>query len=904
MPPKGNLPSCGFSVSGTKKGELPLKVEKRARGKKVTIVPNVSGDATKLVRSLQALLGTGGTVRHAEGGGWTVEVQGDQTARVTRALLDFNCLNGISKSALETLRNAHEGTSQKESVIARTAATKYLENTQKLSASDERRKALECEAEFYSQFWQNAVPCDDFSDIWEDTINSDFLGAKSSENRATPATTVAELNTQLMTLGMLAESGRAVKEFWAGTQLTLTQFRKMALNPGARLIGEGRDLRTRPTNLISRQKMSDYKSGGGRARTNYFSYTCSVIDDYQKGIVRTREERDAMTSTYEPVVEEEPKFEVHTDSEGWCSAVFSYVVPLRVPPSRLEEEEVSSLAKRALKSLETSITGDLSVVGENVPGVNCVLDCETFGVNLELSENVFLHAPKNIGGKAPDKQMKEELKLEKKLRDICALRRRQQEGEKLDKLQTEKARTKEDLFREVAELKLRRAEKDLKRVFKQHGQRFRDTFYDFEDKAKYGDDAEDVDVNAPAADTARFGAFDPSTADGDVRFSTDGTRAQSDSSEWAGVRINLEVRSGEVGAFAVEVLGGLLRLGWAAPGTSVSDLGCERGSFGFGGTGRKVTGGVFEAYGTTFKAGDVIHCEAEREEGVLRIGFAKNDNPLGVAYDIPDSLDANVGLSGVVCGKGFQARLVSAESMPIDEAPVLEAFREFDPPRLASVLRNIDVSDDGLTIRLGEVLHISCDDGEGWVFGFFLDPEDPDDGGWVPADAVRFLDEEVEQTRHDDGENSWTVVTSPTDLQSTNSWSAPTAVADADDDTWGSAPLAETVVSESVNSHADVGGGYASRTTATAHAPAACPPARSDVVSAVAADESLTCEVDGLEDWLRGMNLQKYESKAIDWCIEMGAVSLTEVKECWEDFADALTLKPLERKRLAKGVAA
>ncbi len=40
----------------------------------------------------------------------------------------------------------------------------------------------------------------------------------------------------------------------------------------------------------------------------------------------------------------------------------------------------------------------------------------------------------------------------------------------------------------------------------------------------------------------------------------------------------------------------------------------------------------------------------------------------------------------------------------------------------------------------GETVNVSSDDGEGWYFGYFLDPEDPDDGGWFPYDCICFLD--------------------------------------------------------------------------------------------------------------------------------------------------------------------
>eukprot|EP00972_Heterocapsa_arctica_P059392 8758596-Heterocapsa_arctica.AAC.1 len=58
--------------------------------------------------------------------------------------------------------------------------------------------------------------------------------------------------------------------------------------------------------------------------------------------------------------------------------------------------------------------------------------------------------------------------------------------------------------------------------------------------------------------------------------------------------------------------------------------------------------------------------------------------------------------------------------------------------------------------------------------------------------------------------------------------------------------------------------------------------------------------VAGLGDWLRGLQLQKYEKKAEDWCEDMGSASLEEVTDDWEALADALGLKPHERKRIAK----
>merc|ERR1712060_628120 len=56
----------------------------------------------------------------------------------------------------------------------------------------------------------------------------------------------------------------------------------------------------------------------------------------------------------------------------------------------------------------------------------------------------------------------------------------------------------------------------------------------------------------------------------------------------------------------------------------------------------------------------------------------------------------------------------------------------------------------------------------------------------------------------------------------------------------------------------------------------------------------------GLGAWLRKHGLQRYEALAERWCMDMGAISVQEILENWEEFADALALKPLERKRLQR----
>lgn len=55
-----------------------------------------------------------------------------------------------------------------------------------------------------------------------------------------------------------------------------------------------------------------------------------------------------------------------------------------------------------------------------------------------------------------------------------------------------------------------------------------------------------------------------------------------------------------------------------------------------------------------------------------------------------------------------------------------------------------------------------------------------------------------------------------------------------------------------------------------------------------------------LIQWLTELHLGQYAEEALRWCAGMGAAQLSEVQESWQEFAAALQLKPLERKRLEK----
>ena len=69
----------GFKVMRTKKGGYPIYLEKRAKGKKVTVVREVTGNSKVLLQTLKAKFGTGGLIKPGE-----VEIQGDFEEKLTK----------------------------------------------------------------------------------------------------------------------------------------------------------------------------------------------------------------------------------------------------------------------------------------------------------------------------------------------------------------------------------------------------------------------------------------------------------------------------------------------------------------------------------------------------------------------------------------------------------------------------------------------------------------------------------------------------------------------------------------------------------------------------------------------------------------------------------------------------
>ena len=179
----------------------------------------------------------------------------------------------------------------------------------------------------------------------------------------------------------------------------------------------------------------------------------------------------------------------------------------------------------------------------------------------------------------------------------------------LDKLQAEKVQKKDELFAEVADLKLQRAEQELSRMFKKSTAMFKEIFWKLEYPLLWGDGSpqNSAESRSSPKDTtsAPFGIFNANSASSSkITVLEEDALAdcKAPGQQWAGVRLHIQVRQGEVAAYAIEVVEGLLRLGWeAVSGADLqasAEVGKDSAGFGFGGTGKKVHNDGFEPYGT------------------------------------------------------------------------------------------------------------------------------------------------------------------------------------------------------------------------------------------------------------------------------------------------------------------
>ena len=147
---------------------------------------------------------------------------------------------------------------------------------------------------------------------------------------------------------------------------------------------------------------------------------------------------------------------------------------------------------------------------------------------------------------------------------------------------------------------------------------------------------------------------------------------------WAGGRGALGVSGGGRYHYEVRQLSpGICRAGWSSLSAKLA-LGTDKQGFGFGGTGKKSFGNVFDTYGEPYGEGDVLGVTLDCDAGT--ICYAKNGAPLGVAFTVPPPL-LRQPLFPALClkGCGVQLNLAGpfAHPPPDDATPLAAAPAEF-----------------------------------------------------------------------------------------------------------------------------------------------------------------------------------------------------------------------------------
>lgn len=213
------LPACGFLVSATKGGSVPVAVEKRAKGKKVTVISNVQGNARALCTSLTTLLGVGGTTHERGPKAYDVEVQGEQVDRVTAALGQLGCLRGLPRSR-ETATTVIERDAAHDAFLVGAPRERKARHEKPAIVLEPPPENAPCKK--WHGDWMYCRGCceePDPNDVWD--LRSE-LAPELRAARPVRSSRSSPLEASLRCLGMLAEQGDAVRD-WIATRLLLEQ---------------------------------------------------------------------------------------------------------------------------------------------------------------------------------------------------------------------------------------------------------------------------------------------------------------------------------------------------------------------------------------------------------------------------------------------------------------------------------------------------------------------------------------------------------------------------------------------------------------------------------------------------------------------------------------------------------
>lgn len=196
----------------TKGGQVPVSIEKRAKGKKVTIISGVQGNASALCSALTRLLGIGGTTHVRSAMCADVEVQGEQVERVTEVLGQLGCVRGLPK-ARETAAIVVERDCAYDSLLGEEGRRAKPRAQKAAALPPEPPDDAPCRS-WHGHWIYCSGNCEksEFDDIWADSNCNPYARPVSSAVRVA-IVDAAALNKALKPLGMTADIGDAVREW-------------------------------------------------------------------------------------------------------------------------------------------------------------------------------------------------------------------------------------------------------------------------------------------------------------------------------------------------------------------------------------------------------------------------------------------------------------------------------------------------------------------------------------------------------------------------------------------------------------------------------------------------------------------------------------------------------------------
>ncbi|EGC33733.1 hypothetical protein DICPUDRAFT_154178 [Dictyostelium purpureum] len=115
----------------------------------------------------------------------------------------------------------------------------------------------------------------------------------------------------------------------------------------------------------------------------------------------------------------------------------------------------------------------------------------------------------------------------------------------------------------------------------------------------------------------------------DRELAVDGLVCQARSAAWNGIRATKGISSGKFYYEAIIRDEGLCRVGWALS-KATRNIGTDKFSWGYGGTGKKSHQGTFADYGKPFGNNDCIGCYINFDDEVM--GYTKNGEDFGEAF--------------------------------------------------------------------------------------------------------------------------------------------------------------------------------------------------------------------------------------------------------------------------------